>query len=550
VGKHSSRRHTYLWGIVGALVGIALVSTAVTTLPRAIGQGGGDRGTAAASCGTTSTLRVTAASSFAGVLSDLAPALARGPECVRLTVTAVDGRAAAESLSALRTDVWIADDGAWAAYAADGVLAAADQVGSGTVVATSPVYMVTDPATGMRIKEAGGTWWGLSGLVREPTGVRLAVRAPAGSGDGLVGAGVLGDAVWLRRGMDGSSAAMLETLDQTRTVAGTGPALPTEDGEVGLVPEYALLPVLASAARNAVVLSGTDRTALLRYTWLPTMAATGDPTRRAALYRVLLALTGGESADAIGRAWLRRPGAGAPPQAALDRLPRLVQAEFGVLAPHHADHVLATWYPRERRANLLLVVDVSGSMGKPAPGSDAPLISLVREGVRTVGALLPPDSQLGLWAFGSQLSPPSDHVTLLRSAPLTSAHRRALGSAVGRLEAQETGTGLYDTMLDAYRAVQESYRPGMPNQVIVFTDGRNEDDPGGRTAAQLAERLRDAVDRRRPVELAVVTFGSLPDAEALKSVLGPVDGYLSEVTSAEQVAGAFVHVAVGGLRTR
>jgi hypothetical protein len=535
---------------VGALAGIAVVSTAVTALPRALGQGGGDRGTAAVPCGTTSTLRVTAASSFAGVLSDLAPALAQGPDCVRLTVTVADGRVAAESLNVLRTDVWIPDDGAWTAYAPDGALAAADEAGAGTVVATSPIYLVTDPRTAARIKETGGSWAGLSGLLQGRTGVRLAVREPAGSGDGLVAAGTLGDAVWLRRGMDASSMAMLETVHHTRTVAGTAPALPASAGEVGLVPEYALLPVLSSSARDAVVLSGTDRTALLRYTWLPTMAATGDPARRAALYRVLLALTGGESADALGRARLRRPGAGAPPEAALDRLPRLPQATFGVLAPHHADHILATWYPRERRANLLLVVDVSGSMGEPAPGSDVPLISLVRDGVRTVGTLLPAGSQLGLWAFGSQLAPPSDHVTLLPMAPLTGAHRRALTAALARLRAQDTGTGLYDTTLDAYRAAQATYRPGVPNQVIVFTDGRNEDDPGSLTARQLADRLRAAADPRRPVELAVVTFGSLPEVELLTSVLAPVGGYLSEVTSAEQVAGTFVHVAVGGLRTR
>jgi NDP-sugar pyrophosphorylase family protein len=44
-------------------------------------------------------------------------------------------------------------------------------------------------------------------------------------------------------------------------------------------------------------------------------------------------------------------------------------------------HVLTTWHPDRRRANLLVVVDVSGSMADPAPGTKKPLISLVSQGV-------------------------------------------------------------------------------------------------------------------------------------------------------------------------
>jgi hypothetical protein len=549
VGKHSSRRHGFLWGVIGALAGIALVVTAATALPRAIGQGGSDRA-AAPACVTSSTLRVTTASSFAPVLADLAPALRRGPDCVRLAVTAVDGRAAAQRLSSRQTDVWIPDDIGWRAYAPGGVLAAADEAGAGTVVATSPVFMVTDPATGARIREAGGSWVGLAGLVRDRSGVRLAVREPATSGDGLVAVGALQEAVWLRRGMDAASMAMLEVRDHTRTVTGTGSVVPVAAGEVGLVPEYALLPVLGSAARDSVVLSGADRTAVLRYTWLPTAAAAGSPERRAALYRVLVALTGGESTDALGQARLRRPGAGPPPEAAQDRLPGLAPASFGALPAHHADHVLATWNPRERRANLLLVVDVSGSMREAAPGSRASKIALVRQGVRTVADLLPSDSMLGLWEFGFRLDGAKDYRVRLPSAPLRQAHRRDLTRAVARLDALNSGTALYDTILDAYRAAQATYVPGVPNQVLFFTDGHDQDDPDAISPAVLSAQLAAASDPRRPVEVAVVVFGKASDAAFLKNVLTPVNGYLEPVESADQVAGMFVHVAVGGLRTR
>jgi hypothetical protein len=550
VGKHSPRRHTFVWIVLGALAGVVLVATAVTAIPRALGQGAGDHGAAAAPCTSTSTLRVTTATSFAPVLSRLAPALTRGPECVRLEVTSEDGRVAAASLSAATTDVWIPDDSSWTAYAPTGVLASADEAGAGTVLATSPIYMVTDPATAARIRAAGGSWLALSGLLQGGSGVRLVVREPAGSGDGLVAAGALGDAVWLRSGMDTSSMAMIRTVAGTRTVTGPGPALPVTAGEVGLIPEYALLPVLSSGARAAVVLTGADRTAALRYTWLPTQAATGDPVRRAAVYRVLMALTGGGSAAAITSAHLRPPSAGAPPDAPRDRLPALAPVAFDVLAAHHADHVMATWYPQERRADLLLVVDVSGSMAERAPGTNQSKIALVRQGVMSVANLLPSDSRLGLWEFGFRLDGARDYRVLVPARALHPGQRRALAGEVGALDARNSGTALYDTILDAYRSAQASYTPGVPNQVLFFTDGHDQDDPDAITPAALSAQLARVLDPRRPVELAVVVFGTERDAAFLKTVLTPVKGYLEPVTSGEQVAGMFVHIAVGGLRTR
>ena len=46
----------------------------------------------------------------------------------------------------------------------------------------------------------------------------------------------------------------------------------------------------------------------------------------------------------------------------------MTEPAFPVLAPHHLDHVFATWYPADRRANILTVVDVSGSIGAARQG--------------------------------------------------------------------------------------------------------------------------------------------------------------------------------------
>jgi hypothetical protein len=263
--------------------------------------------------------------------------------------------------------------------------------------------------------------------------------------------------------------------------------------------------------------------------------------------RTLEFLLGPQGADHLEAAGLRTAGGQPPSAATAAGLPDVTAAALEVLGPHHVEHVFATWYLADRRCDLLVVIDVSGSMAAPAAGSGRPLIDLVREGTNRLGELLPDDSQLAVWEFGSQLDPPRDHRVLLPRAPLTAEHRQALAGVTAAMAAQQTGTGLYDTLLAAYLAGRESYRPGVPNHVLLFTDGRNEDDPGSLTAEGLTEALTAANDPARPVQLTVVTFGAEPQADLLTAVLKPAAAYVDPISTADDVSAVFIHVAAGGL---
>ena len=103
----------------------------------------------------------------------------------------------------------------------------------------------------------------------------------------------------------------------------------------------------------------------------------------------------------------------------------------------------------------------------------------------------------------------------------------------------DTGTGLYDTILAAYVTAREGHREGTPNHVVVFTDGRNEDDPGSISADQLAAGLADAVDPDRPVQLSLITFGPDPEVDVLESALEPVDGSVDLVDHCRRSAVGF-----------
>ncbi len=541
------RRQASRW-IPVALVAAALVIAITVAL---VLRGSGDESTRlvepAAQC--PASLRIVTASSFAPVLTELAPTLESGDDCVHLEVNVADGRAAPQRVADLQADVWIPDDAAWAGAAGSLALAEAPQGGSGTVLATSPIYMVSDEATAGRLQSAGGSWLGLAKLATTDSGVKLAVRDPAGSGDGLVGVGDVGEAVWLDQGMDASAYALATAVPRTRTVT-DGQAMPAQTGEVGLVAEYALARARGegggAAPAGSRILAGSDHTAILRYTWLPTAAAVEDPIMTGLLARVLSALTDTDANDAIAKAGLRRPG-GPPPPSEIKGLPELKAPPFDVLIPHKLDHVFAAWYPAYRRSDILVVVDVSGSMGARAPGSDKPLIDLVSAGVLELGKLLPDDSELSLWEFGSRLDPPHDYRTLLPRGTLNDAQRSRLTRAAHALDAQNTGTGLYDTLLAAYKSAKAGYRAGIANQVVLFTDGRNEDDPGSISAAQLKASLSAAADPKRPVHVTVISFGPESNAATLKKALESVGGYVDPISTADQVQAVFIHSAAGGV---
>jgi Bacterial extracellular solute-binding protein/von Willebrand factor type A domain len=490
--------------------------------------------------------RVVAATSFAPVLRSLAPELAKGDQCVRVDLVPADGRSAATVAQVADADVWIPDDTAWEHLTPPGVLPPDGVHGAGTVVATSPIYMVTDAATASQLGLEGATWLGLATLLQSRSDIRLVVKDPAAFGDGMVGVGSVAEAVWTGHGMDASAVALEKIVPKVRTTP-AGPALPQSTGDVGVVPEYALLPALSAGPQRYSVLPGGDFVAELRFTFFPTARAVADPRRAAAVDTLRTVLTGKAAPRALDAAGLRPPGSSNPPTAGRDRVPALGAPALGVLGAHHVDHVFASWYRNDRRLSVTMVVDVSWSMSDPAPGSSGPIIDLVRRGGRTVGEMLPNASRVGVWVFGSHLSGAQDYRVVLPIGPLTAQHRRTLADTMSRLQPEHTGTGLYDTILAAYTSARNAWTAGQSNQVMVFTDGINDDDPGSISLPQLTQALRQTQDSRRPVQLSVVGFGAHAQLDELSKALDPVGGYVESLKTADQVQAMFIHLATGGL---
>ena len=165
---------------------------------------------------------------------------------------------------------------------------------------------------------------------------------------------------------------------------------------------------------------------------------------------------------------------------------------------------------------MLTVIDVSGSMDQDA-GQGRTRIELARDAAITALRLYPDSAQIGLWAFSVLLKPPNDWLSLVDLGPLgddvSGATRRdrlleqsqTLPTLVGG------GTGLYDTTLAAFRTVRAGYDPARVNSVVLLTDGRNEEDPGGIDLDTLLRTLRAEFDPAQPIP--IITIGMGPDAD-------------------------------------
>ena len=502
------------------------------------GASSGGASSGGASNGACAPLRVVAASSIAPAVRQVAATLTSAANCVDVTTTVADGEGASAVVASDHADVWIPDDSAWLNLP----VAAALSPGSAPVIATSPLYFVT--TKGATLPASARTWLGLGDTLATRSRLRLVLSDPAASGAALVGAGALVDAGIDADGPLISASNMMRTWQSGRTVAGTAPAFPTTPDEVGIVPEYALL--AGGSDRYDVTVPGGAQSPYLRYTWHPTVV--GAATEGPALTRLQTALTSVAGRTALGQQHLR-PGDRSPIPAddeARASLPDPAGEPTPVIAEHYLYHVLTTFHPSRRKANILVVIDVSGSMRDHAPHSTSSLISLVRGGVSQLTDLMPETSHIGLWEFGSRLDGSKDYRSLVPTRVLSSAQRRAVDGAAHHLAAQDTGTGLYDTILAAYRHQQKDFVPGMPNEVLVFTDGKDQDDPGAISLASLRTSLA-TLDLQKHVQVGVLGFGNQLPAATLEHALSPVGGQVDRLTRTPEVVGAFVHAVSGGL---
>ncbi|WP_336206225.1 substrate-binding domain-containing protein [Nonomuraea sp. LPB2021202275-12-8] len=187
-----------------------------------------------------------------------------------------------------------------------------------------------------------------------------------------------------------------------------------------------------------------------------------------------------------------------------------------------------TWTRLNLGTRLLTLLDVSGTMALPVPGTNLTRMQAISK-IATEGlGLFPADSEMGVWMFSTHLDGQGkDWKEVVSVGPLTESidgvlRKDALARQLSTVQAKTTGdTGLNDTLKAAYTEMTKSYQRDKINTLLILTDGAGNDDPdGGVTNAQILTFLKKTYKPERPVSILLIAFG--PEAQKGKRQMDAV----------------------------
>lgn len=186
--------------------------------------------------------------------------------------------------------------------------------------------------------------------------------------------------------------------------------------------------------------------------------------------------------------------------------------------------LLDRWDVQRKKARVLLVVDVSGSMGDPAgtEGGETKLDLAKRAAIAALDDFAPED-EVGLLSFSTDLGPGGDQevLELVEVGPV-SEQRDELEQQIDAL-VPTNGTPLYSATATAYADALDAYDESRINAVVVLSDGVNDDGDRGDDADQLAELVADLEEgsegqASRPVRVFPIAYGADADLATLGEI--------------------------------
>lgn len=513
---------TLALGLVSALVAALVLVPRVLRgdLPR---EGAPSSVRTSPGCSGSTPLKVVVDPQILAAVMAAASRSARGGACAEYDVRPSAPAAAARSIAnAAAPDVWVPDSTSWVDQLnADQPREAWRPTRS---LATSPVVIALPAKLAETLEGVTPSWATLvSGTVplrvtdpEQEAASRLALfAARAALGDSARGRAQASRAMArLARTTAEDQAALFAAYARTPSEAAAFPA--SEQSVAAFNETHRQAPLAAVVPREG--------TATLDYPWVPAPGLSG--ARLAQAEKLLAQLT-----DAGGSDMLRRSGFRAADRAggpAVRGLPPGPVKQAPQLSVAQSAAALQLWRAAGTEMRMTLVIDVSGSMRRPA--GEQTRIELAYDAALTALETLPPASEVGLWEFASdrggrgtdwrELAP----IRRLDATVGTTRQRDLLAQRFRELTKTVRGdTGLYDSLLAALRALRSGHRQGYAHSVVVLTDGIN-DDRSGISLPNLLATLKREQDPERPVRLVLVGMGPQADARSLRTVAEAAGG--------------------------
>jgi hypothetical protein len=157
---------------------------------------------------------------------------------------------------------------------------------------------------------------------------------------------------------------------------------------------------------------------------------------------------------------------------------------------------------------MLAVIDVSGSMTEPVPtAGNASREQVTVESARKGVSLFDDSWALGIWIFSTQMDGATPYKELMPIGLLANQRQDAI-AALATIQPKNLGaTGLYDTVLAAYKTVQNGWDPSRVNSIVLMTDGKQEDPSSKLTLDGLVAQLKSIMDPNRPIQVIALGIG-------------------------------------------
>lgn len=483
------------------------------------------------SCDTTTVLNVTASPDIAPVVARTARALSTEDSCYDVRVSNRESAATAESLvvsdGTERPDVWIPESTVWLQRAQE--RGAWSVPVAGTSVASSPVVLaLTEDAAGqLGWPTKQPTWGAVLGAQELAIGLPDPGREP-------VGVSLLFGVRDLLKSAPDPAAAIttqLRTLSPNTVPAvadlftrlpGSGTAAEPLDGFPSS--ETALLRYNAKQEGSQLVAAYADPAVpALDYPFV--VLPDTQPDKRDAAERFLAVLLNQKTADDLSDAGFRTPdGEMLSNRATGDRTTTAKMTPAELPAADEVDQLLNEWAGVNLSGRVQVLLDVSGSMNEPVPGTGANRMAVTLQAAQLGIGLMKQTTKIGVWLFSTNLDGDRDYRELFPVLPISEQVSTGNLEKLRTVQAIPNGsTGLYDSTLAAYQSARQNFEPGRINTVIVMTDGRN-DDANSITREVLLAELAKLQDPRRPVIIVGIGIGPDIDVDELQAIAGATGG--------------------------
>lgn len=483
----------------------------------------------ASSCDTTTVLNVTASPDIAPVVARTAQELSTEDTCYSVRVSNRESEATAESLvvsdGTEPPDVWIPESTIWLQRAQ--ARGAWDNPVTGTSIASSPIVMALteDAATRIGWPAKQPTWSdvfnsslriGVPDPAREPVGVSLLF----GLRDLMKVAPDPATALTTQlRQLSPNTASSVEDL--FTLLPGGGTASEPLDGFP--VSENAVLRNNAKQETQLVAVYADPAVPALDYPYVVLPEA--NAKKRDAAEKFLTVLMQQDTADALSNAGFRTPDGEMLRKRGTSELTsaaKVTPAE--IPGANEVDDLLNVWAGVNLSGRVQVLLDVSGSMAEPVPGTGTNRMALTVQAAELGIGLMKPSTKLGVWLFSTKLDGDRDYKELLPVLPISEQARTGGLDKLRQVQAIPNGaTGLYDSVLASYQSARQNYEPGRINVVIVLTDGKNEDGNSISRESLLAE-LGKLQDPRRPILIVGIGIGPDVDQGELQAISGATGG--------------------------